>query len=503
MKTYKPICTRRDEFGNCIYDKVKPNRIHNSRSSRWNPKPPPFKPTPRPGPKGGNGNEDVNTRDYYPEAQKSTFKPRPGPRRLSAADVYKARLAEMAMVNNEKGRAAVEIFKKDSKHNGAFDDVRVRHDLSNKQALVTEHMNAGGQGQSHFRVVFPGSEMPFSSATSKSDWLHNLGVYAGRDSEQTNNAREAIQNLINEGHFPKELIGFSKGGQIAIQMGKEFGIDTTAFNPNITRYETGVNPANTGPSGEPGKIQVIRTPSDPASYLRRGAPGGWDVKTVPATSPGADKHLLKAHTLDNFTQYGRREGSAQAESAARDVVKAGQVHQEFIELHKMQQAIANGDSFDQFMNDNHVEDGHLNSSLNHEARMKKLWNEERGVRDTMAAQRQVRRQAESEARSAETKQAADMFVKRFPPPGAVEPARPLPKGMSRFQRRGRRVTKLDDGKTRVSPDLSDAPRSFPTSEEQSTETFAREVQSRRRATSGGTKHGKLCKGGSITTAGHE
>ena len=259
-KIYKPICTRKDEYGHCIYDTDVRRRRHTSlryRPSR------PIKPPKSPKPPKPPAKKVKAMGRRLLSSQRPSLEIRPT-HTLTHAEAMKARLAETARINNMEGGQAAELYLKNRIHNGHFDNHTIRHDLSEKQAMAIETPEG-------MKVIIPGSEMPFSSKTSKLDWAHNAMAATGLEeySAQTSAVRRVINNVHEAtGSKPVELIGYSKGGQQALKSGREQGIEATAFNPHMTLKEMmSFKLAKWRGNIPQADSTILRTTHDPASGL--------------------------------------------------------------------------------------------------------------------------------------------------------------------------------------------------------------------------------------------
>jgi hypothetical protein len=139
-----------------------------------------------------------------------------------------------------------------------------------------------------------------------------------KDHAQIQDGRDVI-NAIRE-KFPNakiELNGYSLGGHKIIQLGNEFRLKATAFNPHtLSKYLSDIQP----PAGVTHKI--IRTKRDIPSLLSKSLearhPNGYEVKVIPELKqndmsfnwrdPKSWLGFDKSHRMDNFYLKGERVG---------------------------------------------------------------------------------------------------------------------------------------------------------------------------------------------------
>ncbi len=450
-KIYKPICTRKDEYGNCIYDTDVRRRRHTSLRYRPSPTPPskPPQPQPPPPPPSGGAPQKVKALGRrLLSSQRPSLEIRPT-HTLTHAESMKARLAETARINNMEGGAAAELYLKNRIHNGHFDNHRIRHDLSEKQALAIETPEG-------MKVIIPGSEMPFSSKTSKLDWSHNALAAAGLEefSAQTSAVRRVINNVHEAtGSKPVELIGYSKGAQQALKSGREQGIKSTAFNPHMTLKEMlAFKLAKWRGNIPQADSTILRTTHDPASGLLGWLGEGSDPKrktlSIDALEDAKGKRPLTAHDLENFMNLEpkapRFGGNARVDAFRKSLVQSKRLV-EFEDQHNMLNSIAREHTFNQYLQDHHsdtVRDGsrHLNITPEKEARLKDIWKESGGQVELSqdARQRQARMEREAAARQQE-------IIKRAP--------------RNRLRRLGRRRAARVDVEETKTPNMAPAPES--------------------------------------------
>ena len=99
---------------------------------------------------------------------------------------------------------------------------------------------------------------------------------------------EAVEELYST---PKELIGFSRGSVISMNLGDEYSIPTTQFNPLIS-------PSLVRNQAKGSSHTILRTLNDPVSILAKGKVSGskWNIKSVLPlrdTLNPIEEHFLK------------------------------------------------------------------------------------------------------------------------------------------------------------------------------------------------------------------
>ena len=416
MKTYKPICIRKDIYGKCIDTPLSRNPSHSStRFPKPKPKQKPKKPKSKPKPqKVGKTRVLTSTRPALELRPTHT---------LTFAESMKARLAEAARINNMEGAAAADLYLKDPIHNGYFDDHVIHHDLSEKQAMVVETPEG-------YKVIVPGSEMPFSSKTSKADWAHNALAASGLDeySAQTSVLRRVINNVHDAtGSGPTELIGYSKGGQQVLKTGREQGIETTAFNPHMTMKEMLNYKYRKFQGYNSAESTILRTTHDMASgalgWLGEGRdPSRKTLSIEPLEPKTKGKELLASHDLENFMNLDpnakRFGGNAQIDAFRKSIVQSKRLV-EFEDHEKMLKSIAADDSFNQYLQDYHSGDeNHLNITPEKQERLANVWKEENG---------------RTQLRQEKTKITKRMIREAFERENNMDMRRPRRQGRRKFQ----------------------------------------------------------------------
>lgn len=99
---------------------------------------------------------------------------------------------------------------------------------------------------------------------------------------------EAVEELYGK---PQELVGFSRGSVLSMNLGDEYSIPTTQFNPLIS-------PSLVRSQAEGSTHTILRTLNDPVSILAKGTVAGsrWTIKSVlplQDTLNPIEEHYLK------------------------------------------------------------------------------------------------------------------------------------------------------------------------------------------------------------------
>jgi len=161
---------------------------------------------------------------------------------------------------------------------------KIDTELSNNESLVLT--NEAGD----IKVGYRGTKW-----SNLGDVKTNLKIITGTEEggTQYNQAMEQINKIKTKyGKLPGELVGFSKGSALGMNMGEKFGIDTTNFNPFLGRKL--INDVGNS------KNTIIRTATDLPSLgigLKNSNPN-YDIQVIDAVKGSPDPR--KAHSIDNF-----------------------------------------------------------------------------------------------------------------------------------------------------------------------------------------------------------
>jgi len=163
----------------------------------------------------------------------------------------------------------------------------INRDLSNADSLVLSN-------GSKTVIAYRGTDL-----TNTRDMNLNKNIIFNNEASdpKMNIARAQVRAVINQtGSPPEELVGFSQGGNMAINMANEFKIPSTTFNPFLNGRLT-----VTGDNG--GLNNVFVTTTDPASILS--TLGTFkNLKSVNPLKESIDP--VDQHANTNFTSNGSR-----------------------------------------------------------------------------------------------------------------------------------------------------------------------------------------------------
>jgi hypothetical protein len=208
---------------------------------------------------------------YVPQRQK------PNISSLDDAAIEKANLVKASRIAYESN------FDKAQAH---LDENNIPYtidkNLSNTEGLVLKNNNTN-----EIKVAYRGTKWGNSS-----DIVANGKIFGNAESTdaQFKTAKDQIKAVTEKySQLPDELLGYSRGGSIAITQGNDFGIKTTTFNPLLN--------GNMVAKGDQGLHSIIRTTEDPVSV---GTAFGT-FKDVKSIYPKTDTiNPVEAHTLDQF-----------------------------------------------------------------------------------------------------------------------------------------------------------------------------------------------------------
>lgn len=195
-------------------------------------------------------------------------------------------------------------------------------ELSTKQSLVL----INNEDANDIKVAYRGSKM-----NNLSDWVSNGKILLGKEKSNStfedsfNDASNQIDDIKTKyGILPNELLGYSRGGSLAISTGDKFGIDTTTFNSFVGR--------NILKSRETASKHTLYRTTEDIPSLALGFKAdlkNFDVKTI---RPLVDSvNPRQAHALRNFTERGQRASDNDPdllENRMEKIYKAGKMHGE-------------------------------------------------------------------------------------------------------------------------------------------------------------------------------
>ena len=161
---------------------------------------------------------------------------------------------------------------------------KIDTNLSNKESLVLTNP------EGDVKISYRGTKW-----NNLGDIKTNLQIITGQEEggDQYNEAMEQVNKIKTKyGKLPNELIGFSKGSALGLNMGEKFGINTTSFNPFLGKKL--INDIGNS------KNTIIRTATDLPSMgigLKNSNPN-YDIQVIDAVK--GTPNPIKAHSLDNF-----------------------------------------------------------------------------------------------------------------------------------------------------------------------------------------------------------
>jgi hypothetical protein len=195
-------------------------------------------------------------------------------------------------------------------------------ELSNKEGLVL----INNDNPNDIKMAFRGSKM-----NNAKDWISNGKILLGKEKSNstfedsftdTSNQIEAVKEKY--GTLPNELLGYSRGGSLAISGGDKFGINTTTFNSFIGR--------NILKSRETSAKHTLYRVTEDIPSLALGFKADLNNFDIKVIRPLVDSiNPRQAHALKNFTERGNRVNGNDPnllENQLQDVLKAAQKHGE-------------------------------------------------------------------------------------------------------------------------------------------------------------------------------
>ena len=298
------ICTRKDVFGQCIYEPInfkQQSRPYN-RATTVSPLPPSsFVPE--------SERSKIDKKDdeqLKPPFRGRGYKPsniRPNITTLPDEVMEDAHLARASSLFKEEGMESAEQY---LTRNGV--EGRIDGDLSNDVGLVFERPD--GKVSVNYRGTNPRNvddlKTDINLITGKTD-INSL--------EHIKTAKSQLTDVIGKyGREDLRLTGFSLGGQTAIHVGDELKIPTRTFNP-LLGYQTLKNFAKNNIH------EIYRTTTDPASIGLGINNQGFDIKTI---HPLEDTlNPVNSHQLDNFLENKSRPSPTQLTELINETYEQG------------------------------------------------------------------------------------------------------------------------------------------------------------------------------------
>jgi hypothetical protein len=242
----------------------------------------------------------------------------------------------------------------------------VDRELSNTSSLVLER-------NGEIKVAYRGTE-----GVTPLDWQQNaLGFVGGeKHSYQMHEARRQMQRVrMKYGKNPTELLGYSRGGNMAMTLGDEFRVKTTTFNPFVTPKQLS--------SKSTVQHTIFRTTEDVASSLLAFGRHKSNYK-VSSIRPIFGLNGVKSmHDLKHFTSAGPRQPGG-LETLMIQGIDKGQQLAHFETLDVMKSGVEQGKSFTQTIDDFNrtngarqtvdvTADGKLGPRIHKESKWAKYW----------------------------------------------------------------------------------------------------------------------------------
>ena len=219
-------------------------------------------------------------KDLYPLPKLSKGKPQPATEQTIPDDVLmKARMAQASRLFSTDGIKAAQEYL--DKYNIPY---TIETELSSDISIVLID-NATGETM----IAYRGTDI-----NNPKDLLTDALALFGKEKYSPEYAEvkqqlEAVEELYGT---PKELVGFSRGSVLSMNLGNEYNIPTTELNPLIS--PSLVKSQDTGSFHE-----IFRTKNDPVSFLAKGTKEGsnWRVRSILPL-----KDTLNAWSEHNLTQ---------------------------------------------------------------------------------------------------------------------------------------------------------------------------------------------------------
>ena len=242
----------------------------------------------------------------------------------------------------------------------------VDREISNTSSLVLER-------NGEIKVAYRGTEK-----VTPLDWQQNaLGFVGGeKASYQMHEARKQLQRVrIKYGKHPTELLGYSRGGNMAMTLGDEFRVKTTTFNPFVTpkQLATKSNVEHT----------IFRTTEDVASTMLAFSRHKKNFK-VSSIHPISGWHgVFGMHSLKHFINAGPRQPGGLETLMVQGVDKGQQLAQ-YETIDEMKTAVEQRKTFTQAVDDFNrtngarqtvdvTEEGKLGPRIHQESGTVKYW----------------------------------------------------------------------------------------------------------------------------------
>lgn len=212
--------------------------------------------------------------------------------------LMKARFANASKIYYSSGESAAQDYIDSFGYN-----YTIEHNLSTGIGLVLINNETG-----ETTISYRGTDV-----NNPADLLTDtLGMFGQETfSPEYGLVKEQLEAVTEMYGAPTELVGFSRGSVLSMNLGNEYGIPTTELNPFIS-------PSLVLTQDSGSKHEIFRTLNDPVSLLAAGtkADSNWNVRSIlpiQDTVNPLEEHML-TQLLTNDTP--RRTGAAAAEQSA-------------------------------------------------------------------------------------------------------------------------------------------------------------------------------------------
>ena len=151
---------------------------------------------------------------------------------------------------------------------------------------------------------------------------------------------EAVTELYGK---PKELLGFSRGSVLSMNLGNDYGIDTTQLNPLIS-------PSLLNEQSSGSNHNIFRTLNDPVSILAKGKLASntkWKIRSI---LPIRDTvNPIEEHYLKQFLSNDTPRRSSVEEILLNRIIKQGNIAAEYTMMKEMYNNIEQKNTFTSYM----------------------------------------------------------------------------------------------------------------------------------------------------------
>ena len=251
--------------------------------------------------------------------------PKPTLTSLSKEQIIKAKLVQASSLYSNKGLKVAQDYLNDSGINYIIDN-----GLSNDTGLVV----IGNDG--NVIIAYRGTDW-----NNMKDIRANLDIFQNNESNNSQfiESKYQIKETMDSYSGIDELVGFSRGGTLAITMGNEYSIPTTTFNPLIN--------AKLALSQSDNINNIIRTITDPVSIGANIPNKSFIVNSI---NQKADTiNPIKSHSLNQFLDNDTPRRTSPAELILNKVNTTAKVQSEMITVNEIKMNIDSGGNFTDFL----------------------------------------------------------------------------------------------------------------------------------------------------------